>query len=46
MCAKICQSLNFFNDATKTLSGIYYPITNLFITKSLNIIRAFDKRIT
>ena len=43
MCTKICQLLKVFNDATNTLFGIYYPITNLFIIESLNIIGAFDE---
>ena len=42
MCTKICRLLNFFNDITNTLSGIYYPTTNLFIIKNLNIVGAFD----
>ena len=29
-----------FNDATNTLSDIYYPTTNLFMIKALNIIDA------
>ena len=42
MCNKIYQLLNFFNDATNTLSDIYYPTTNLFIIESLNIVDTFD----
>ena len=43
MCAKICQLLKVFNDATNTLFGVYYPTTNLFIIKTLNIFGAFDE---
>ena len=43
MCIKICQLLKVFNDTTNTLSGVYYPITNLFIIEALNIIGAFDE---
>ena len=42
MCSKICQLLKVFNDATDTLSDIYYLTTNLFIIENLNIIGAFD----
>ena len=38
MGTKICQLLKVFNDATNTLSDIYYPTTNLFIIESLNIV--------
>ena len=38
MCTKICQLLKVFNDATNTLSGIYYPTTNLFMIEALNIV--------
>ena len=40
MCTKICQLLKVFNDATNNLSSIYYPIINLFIIESLNIVGA------
>ena len=40
MSTKICQLLKVFNDATTTLSGVYYPTTNLFMTKTLNIVGA------
>ena len=40
MCTKIYQLLKVFNDATNTLSGIYYPITNLFMIEALNIVGA------
>ena len=43
MYIKIYQLLKFFNHATNILSRIYYPITNLFIIESLNIVSAFDK---
>ena len=43
MCTKICQILKVFNDATNTLSGIYYPTVNLFMFETLNIVGAlFD----
>ena len=32
-----------FNNATNTLFGVYYPITNLFIIETLNIVGAFDE---
>ena len=35
---KICQLLKVFNDATNTLSGIYYPTVNLFMVEALNIV--------
>ena len=38
MCTKICQLLKVFNDATNTLSDIYYPTTNLFMIEALNIV--------
>ena len=38
MCTNICQLLKVFNDTTTTLSGVYYPTTNLFIIKTLNIV--------
>ena len=40
MCTKICQLLKVFNDATNTLSDIYYPIVNLFMLGALNIVGA------
>ena len=40
MCTKICQSLKMFNDATTTLSSVYYPTTNLFMIEALNIVDA------
>ena len=40
MCTKIYQLLKVFNDATNTLSGIYYPTTNLFMIEALNIVGA------
>ena len=40
MCTKICQLLKVFNDATNTLSGIYYPTVNLFMFETLNIVGA------
>ena len=43
MCAKICQLLKVFNDATNTLFDVYYPTTNLFIIEALNIVGAFDE---
>ena len=43
MCIKICQLLKVFNDATNTLSDVYYLTTNLFIIESLNIINVFDE---
>ena len=43
MCTKICQLLKVFNDATNTLSGVYYLTTNLFIIEALNIVGAFDE---
>ena len=46
MCTKIYELLKVFNDIINTLSGIYYPITNLFITENLNIIGTFDKCMT
>ena len=46
MCTKICQLLKIFNNTTKILSGIYYPIINLFIIESLNILGAFDECMT
>ena len=41
MCTKICQLLKVFNDATNTLSGSYYPTTNLFMIETLNIVGIF-----
>ena len=38
MYTKICQLLKVFNDATNTLSDIYYPTTNLFMIEALNIV--------
>ena len=38
MCIKICQLLKVFNDATNTLSGIYYSTTKLFMIETLNIV--------
>ena len=32
-----------FNDATNTLSGIYYTSTNLFIIETLNIVDTFNE---
>ena len=46
MYTKICQLLKVFNDATNILPDIYYPTTNLFIIKSLNIVGIFDDCIT
>ena len=46
MCTKNYQLLKVFNDATNTLSGIYYPTTNLFIIETLNIVGAFDERMS
>ena len=46
MCSKIYQLLNFFNNVTNTLSGIYYHTINLSIIESLNIVGAFDNCIT
>ena len=43
MCTKICQLLKVFNDATNTLSGSYYPTTNLFMIETLNIVDTFDE---
>ena len=43
---KIYQLLKVFNNITNTSSGIYYPTTNLFIIESLNIVGAFDYRMT
>ena len=40
MCTKICQLLKMFNDASNRLSGVYYPITNLFMIEALNIVGA------
>ena len=41
MCTKICQLLKVFNNATNTLSSVYYPTTNLFMIETLNIVGAF-----
>ena len=38
MCTKIYQLLKVFNDATTTLSSIYYPTVNLFMVEALNIV--------
>ena len=46
MCTQIYQLLKVFNDATNTLSGIYYLIINLLIIKSFNIVDAFDDCMT
>ena len=43
MCTKICHLLKVFNDATNTLSGVYYLTTNLFIIDAFNIVDAFDE---
>ena len=40
MCTKIYQLLKVFNDATNTLSGIYYLTVNLFMVEALNIVGA------
>ena len=40
MCTKICQLLKVFNDATNTLSDIYYSSTTLFMIETLNIVGA------
>ena len=41
MCTKIYQLLKVFNDATNTLSDIYYPTVNLFMLETFNIAGAF-----
>ena len=46
MCTKLCKLLKVFNDATNTLSGIYYLIINLLIIKNFNIVDAFDDCMT
>ena len=43
MCTKIFQLLKMFIDATNTLPDVYYPTTNLFIIKALNIVDVFDE---
>ena len=35
--------LKVFNDATNNFSSIYYPITNVFIIESVNIVYAFSE---
>ena len=35
-----------FNDTSNTLSNIYYPTTNLYIIKSINIVGVFDNCMT
>ena len=42
ICILKFELLKVFNDATNILPDIYYPTTNLFIIKSLNIVGAFD----
>ena len=46
MCTKIYQLLKVFNDATNTLSGVYYPTTDLFIIETFNIVGVFDECIS
>ncbi|KAL5856117.1 hypothetical protein ACOSQ4_005919 [Xanthoceras sorbifolium] len=43
VCIKICELLKLFNDATNTLSGIYYPNIHLFFIEALNIVGAFSQ---
>ena len=42
ICAKILDILKYFNDATNTLSGVYFPTTHLFIIEALNIVGMFE----
>ena len=43
ICHKILDCLKVFNDATYTLSGVYYPTTHLFIIECVNIAGVFEE---
>jgi hypothetical protein len=38
ICAQVLEVLKVFNDATYTLSGVYYPTSHLFLIECLNIV--------
>ena len=38
VCAKICNILKVFSDATNNFSGVYYPTSNIFMLECLNIV--------
>ena len=43
ICKRILDLLKVFNNATYTLSGVYYPTTHLFLTECLNIVDIFQE---
>ena len=43
ICQKILDVLKVFNDATYTLSGVYYPTTHLILVEFINIVGIFDE---
>ena len=43
ICQRILDCLKVFNDATYTLSGVYYPTTHLFIIECVNIAGVFEE---
>ena len=43
ICQRILDCLKVFNDATYTLSGVYYPTTHLFIIECVNIAGIFEE---
>ena len=43
VCNKILEILSVFNDATYTLSGVYYPTTHLFLTEACNIVGCLNE---
>ena len=43
ICSKILNVLRNFNNATYTLSGVYYPTSHLFLNEAVNIIGALQE---
>jgi len=43
VCKSILDTLKVFNDATYTLSGVYYPKTHLVLTECINICSVLEE---
>ena len=46
VCQKILDLLKVFNDATYTLSGVYYPTSHLLLIECINIVGAMQENET
>lgn len=43
ICSKILDVLKIFNDATYTLSDVYYPTSHLYIKECVNVAGLFEQ---